>query len=176
MKVFSSIIKGSEYEIPQSMIDFEIRMETRDYLRQIGRSAEEIDKLISAQDPMALYIQNMVAGRAMTSLNQQIIMDAIRKEGVIEVSDSEIDEAVKDRITDQTSDEDKAKIRQEAKESLEFSKVPQYLIDNNTFNKTGDKLDFSSYFDAYYKEQEKYSTQNDEKETAEAKEEEKKEN
>ena len=87
-----------------------------------------------------------------------------------------MDEAVKDRITDQTSDEDKAKIRQEAKESLEFSKVPQYLIDNNTFNKTGDKLDFSSYFDAYYKEQEKYSTQNDEKEEAEAAEEEKKDN
>ena len=176
MKVFSSIIKSSEYEIPQSMIDFEIRMETRDYLRQIGRSAEEIDKLISAQDPMALYIQSMVAGRAMTSLNQQIIMDAVRKEGVIEVADSEIDEAVKDRINDQTSDEDKAKIRQEAKESLEFSKVPQYLIDNNTFNKTGDKLDFSSYFDAYYKEQEKYSAQNDEKEEAEAAEEEKKDN
>ena len=103
-------------------------------------------------------------------------MDAIRKEGVIEVADSEIDEAVKDRINDQTSDEDKAKIRQEAKESLEFSKVPQYLIDNNTFNKTGDKLDFSSYFDAYYKEQEKYSAQNDVKEEAEAAEEEKKDN
>ena len=100
---------------------------------------------------MALYIQNMVAGRAMTSLNQQIIINAIQKAGVVTVTDEEVEKAVEGRITDKTDEETAKRIREEAKDNLAFSKVPDYLIENNTFKLSGDPITPDEYMEDYYK-------------------------
>ena len=43
------------------------------------------------------------------------------------------------------------RIREEAKDNLAFSKVPDYLIENNTFKLSGDPITPDEYMEDYYK-------------------------
>lgn len=150
-KVLSAVIKSSKYEIPASMERFSIDSATRDYLRQIGRSQEEIDRLMEVDDNLANMIRSMVTTGALRDLNQQIIINAIQKAGVVTVTDEEVEKAVEGRITDKTDEETAKRIREEAKDNLAFSKVPDYLIENNTFKLSGDPITPDEYMEDYYK-------------------------
>ena len=150
-KVLSAVIKSSKYEIPSSMERFSIDSATRDYLRQIGRSQEEIDRLMEVDDNLANMIRSMVTSGALRDLNQQIIINAIQKAGVVTVTDEEVEKAVEGRITDKTDEETAKRIREEAKDNLAFSKVPDYLIENNTFKLSGDPITPDEYMEDYYK-------------------------
>lgn len=151
LKLFTALEESSEFVIPQSMKDFAIENEMRSYLRQIGRTNEDIEKLIQANDPMAMYLRSMLSQRAEEGLRQQVIMNAIQQEHVITVSDEELEKAYADNKIDTLDEDTKKRAQEEIKDSLEFEKIPDYLIENNTFNKTGDVLSFSDYLDAYYK-------------------------
>ena len=122
-----------------------------DYLRHIGRSQEEIDRLMEVDDNLANMIRSMVTTGALRDLNQQIIINAIQKAGVVTVTDEEVEKAVEGRITDKTDEETAKRIREEAKDNLAFSKVPDYLIENNTFKLSGDPITPDEYMEDYYK-------------------------
>ena len=151
LKLFTALEESSEFVIPQSMKDFAIENEMRSYLRQIGRTNEDIEKLIQANDPMAMYLRSMLSQRAEEGLRQQVIMNAIQQEHVVTVSDEELEKAYADNKIDTLDEDTKKRAQEEIRDSLEFEKIPDYLIENNTFNKTGDVLSFSDYLDAYYK-------------------------
>ena len=151
LKLFTALEESSEFVIPQSMKDFAIENEMRSYLRQIGRTNEDIEKLIQANDPMAMYLRSLLSQRAEEGLRQQVIMNAIQQEHVVTVSDEELEKAYADNKIDTLDEDTKKRAQEEIRDSLEFEKIPDYLIENNTFNKTGDVLSFSDYLDAYYK-------------------------
>ena len=65
--------------------------------------------------------------------------------------DEEVEKAVEGRITDKTDEETAKRIREEAKDNLAFSKVPDYLIENNTFKLSGDPITPDEYMEDYYK-------------------------
>lgn len=151
MTLFKELKKSCTFTLPESMKDFAIRTEVRNYMRQMGRSAQEIDDMIDRKDPTALYVQAMVSQGAISSLEQQVIIHAIQQQGVIKPSDEDLEKAYEGQIRDDMDEETKERAKKEIRDDLEFSKVPEWLLENNTFTKTGDKLGYKEYMDAFYK-------------------------
>lgn len=150
MMAYNQIRKTSKYELPASLVRFAVENETRDYLRQVGRSADEIDRLIKNGDPMAQYIMAMVQDRAKANIEQQVILEAIQKSGVITVPEDELKAELEKQVNDQMDEDTKKRVEELVKDQLEFSKVPRYILDNNTFKATGSKLGMEAYTEAYY--------------------------
>ena len=151
MALFSAIGKDTKMTIPASMKEFSIRSEIRNYMRNIGRSSEDIDKLIAANDPTALYLREAMGSRAVETLRQQLILQAIQKQGVVKLDEGELDKALSERLNDGMDEETRKRATDEIRDELEFAKVPKYLLENNTFEKTGEKLGFKAFMEEYYK-------------------------
>ena len=149
--VFSALRKSSKYTIPQSMRDFSIRTETRNQLRQMGYDAQTVDRMMEENDNTVLYFQTLIAQRVDTNLADQVIMHAIQQSGAITLGEGELDKAVEEQLKGEMSDEEEKKAATEnIKMDLEFAKVPDFLLENNSFKPTGDKLDYRAYSKAYY--------------------------
>lgn len=148
--VFSALRKSSKYTIPQSMRDFSIRTETRNQLRQMGYDAQTVDRMMEENDNTVLYFQTLIAQRVDTNLADQVIMHAIQQSGVITLGEGELDKAVEEQLKGEMSDEEKKAATENIKMDLEFAKVPDFLLENNSFKPTGDKLDYRAYSKAYY--------------------------
>ena len=131
--------------------EFSIRSEIRNYMRNIGRSSEDIDKLIAANDPTALYLREAMSSRALETLRQQLILQAIQKQGVVKLDEGELDKALSERLNDGMDEETRKRATDEIRDELEFAKVPKYLLENNTFEKTGEKLGFKAFMEEYYR-------------------------
>ena len=152
MALFSAIGKDTKMTIPASMKEFSIRSEIRNYMRNIiGRSSEDIDKLIAANDPTALYLREAMSSRAVETLRQQLILQAIQKQGVVKLDEGELDKALSERLNDGMDEETRKRATDEIRDELEFAKVPKYLLENNTFEKTGEKLGFKAFMEEYYR-------------------------
>ncbi|MBO8442793.1 MAG: trigger factor [Spirochaetes bacterium] len=148
--VFSALRKSSKYTIPQSMRDFSIRTETRNQLRQMGYDAQTVDRMMEENDNTVLYFQTLIAQRVDTNLADQVIMHAIQQSGAITLGEGELDKAVEEQLKGEMSDEEKKAATENIKMDLEFAKVPDFLLENNSFKPTGDKLDYRAYSKAYY--------------------------
>lgn len=148
--VFSALRKSSKYTIPQSMRDFSIRTETRNQLRQMGYDAQTVDRMMEENDNTVLYFQTLIAQRVDTNLADQVIMHAIQQSGAITLGEGELDKAVEDQLKGEMSEEEKKAATENIKMDLEFAKVPDFLLENNSFKPTGDKLDYRAYSKAYY--------------------------
>lgn len=148
--VFSALRKSSKYTIPQSMRDFSIRTETRNQLRQMGYDAQTVDRMMEENDNTVLYFQTLIAQRVDTNLADQVIMHAIQQSGAITLGDGELDKAVEEQLKGEMSEEEKKAATENIKMDLEFAKVPDFLLENNSFKPTGDKLDYRAYSKAYY--------------------------
>ena len=148
--VFSALRKSSKYTIPQSMRDFSIRTETRNQLRQMGYDAQTADRMMEENDNTVLYFQTLIAQRVDTNLADQVIMHAIQQSGAITLGEGELDKAVEEQLKGEMSDEEKKAATENIKMDLEFAKVPDFLLENNSFKPTGDKLDYRAYSKAYY--------------------------
>lgn len=148
--VFSALRKSSKYTIPQSMRDFSIRTETRNQLRQMGYDAQTVDRMMEENDNTVLYFQTLIAQRVDTNLADQVIMHAIQQSGAITLGEGELDKAVEEQLKREMSDEEKKAATENIKMDLEFAKVPDFLLENNSFKPTGDKLDYRAYSKAYY--------------------------
>lgn len=148
--IFSALRKSSKYTIPQSMRDFSIRTETRNQLRQMGYDAQTVDRMMEENDNTVLYFQTLIAQRVDTNLADQVIMHAIQQSGVITLGEGELDKAVEEQLKGEMSDEEKKAATENIKMDLEFAKVPDFLLENNSFKPTGDKLDYRAYSKAYY--------------------------
>ena len=151
MALFSAIGKDTKMTIPASMKEFSIRSEIRNYMRNIGRSSEDIDKLIAANDPTALYLREAMSSRAVETLRQQLILQAIQKQGVVKLDEGELDKALSERLNDGMDEKTRKRATDEIRDELEFAKVPKYLLENNTFEKTGEKLGFKAFMEEYYR-------------------------
>ena len=150
MALFSAIGKDTKMTIPASMKEFSIRSEIRNYMRNIGRSSEDIDKLIAANDPTALYLREAMSSRAVETLRQQLILQAIQKQGVVKLDEGELDKALSERLNDGMDEETRKRATDEIRDELEFAKVPKYLLENNTFEKfdrvhTGNRHDAKGF-------------------------------
>ena len=148
--VFSALRKSSKYTIPQSMRDFSIRTETRNQLRQMGYDAQTVDRMMEENDNTVLYFQTLIAQRVDTNLADQVIMHAIQQSGAITLGEGELDKAVEEQLKGEMSDEEKKAATENIKMDLEFAKVPDFLLENNSFKPTGDKLNYRAYSKAYY--------------------------
>lgn len=148
--VFSALRKSSKYTIPQSMRDFSIRTETRNQLRQMGYDAQTVDRMMEENDNTVLYFQTLIAQRVDTNLADQVIMHAIQQSGAITLGEGELDKAVEEQLKGEMSEEEKKAATENIKMDLEFAKVPDFLLENNSFKPTGDKLDYRAYSKAYY--------------------------
>lgn len=148
--VFSALRKSSKYTIPQSMRDFSIRTETRNQLRQMGYDVQTVDRMMEENDNTVLYFQTLIAQRVDTNLADQVIMHAIQQSGAITLGEGELDKAVEEQLKGEMSDEEKKAATENIKMDLEFAKVPDFLLENNSFKPTGDKLDYRAYSKAYY--------------------------
>lgn len=148
--IFSALRKSSKYTIPQSMRDFSIRTETRNQLRQMGYDAQTVDRMMEENDNTVLYFQTLIAQRVDTNLADQVIMHAIQQSGAITLGEGELDKAVEEQLKGEMSDEEKKAATENIKMDLEFAKVPDFLLENNSFKPTGDKLDYRAYSKAYY--------------------------
>lgn len=148
--VFSALRKSSKYTIPQSMRDFSIRTETRNQLRQKGYDAQTVDRMMEENDNTVLYFQTLIAQRVDTNLADQVIMHAIQQSGAITLGEGELDKAVEEQLKGEMSEEEKKAATENIKMDLEFAKVPDFLLENNSFKPTGDKLDYRAYSKAYY--------------------------
>lgn len=148
--VFSALRMSSKYTIPQSMRDFSIRTETRNQLRQMGYDAQTVDRMMEENDNTVLYFQTLIAQRVDTNLADQVIMHAIQQSGAITLGEGELDKAVEEQLKGEMSDEEKKAATENIKMDLEFAKVPDFLLENNSFKPTGDKLDYRAYSKAYY--------------------------
>ena len=148
--VFSALRKSSKYTLPQSMRDFSIRTETRNQLRQMGYDAQTVDRMMEENDNTVLYFQTLIAQRVDTNLADQVIMHAIQQSGAITLGEGELDKAVEEQLKGEMSDEEKKAATENIKMDLEFAKVPDFLLENNSFKPTGDKLDYRAYSKAYY--------------------------
>ena len=148
--VFSALRKSSKYTIPQSMRDFSIRTETRNQLRQMGYDAQTVDRMMEENDNTVLYFQTLIAQHVDTNLADQVIMHAIQQSGAITLGEGELDKAVEEQLKGEMSDEEKKAATENIKMDLEFAKVPDFLLENNSFKPTGDKLDYRAYSKAYY--------------------------
>ena len=132
------------------MRDFSIRTETRNQLRQMGYDAQTVDRMMEENDNTVLYFQTLIAQRVDTNLADQVIMHAIQQSGAITLGEGELDKAVEEQLKGEMSDEEKKAATENIKMDLEFAKVPDFLLENNSFKPTGDKLDYRAYSKAYY--------------------------
>ncbi len=149
--VMDEIKKTSTFEVPEAMRSFALDRATIDYLRQMGRNNEEIEKMQRSGNPIFNYVQTMVRDQAYSNLDNEIIMDAIQKAGVITVPEADLEEACNKRITDDMDEETKERAKAEIKDTLAYSRVPDYLFENNKFNPSGDVKGYHEYVTDYYK-------------------------
>lgn len=130
--IMKELIKGSDFEVPPSMLKAEAENRFKDQVKQTGLSE---DQLLSYYKMSGITRENIIdeIGESLIpTLKQQIIMDAIKEKEDFKASDEEIEKSISAYVNEETTDEVKEYYKTLASDEIAFSKVLPFLVENNT--------------------------------------------
>ncbi len=132
--LLKEISKGTEVQIPKSMVDAQLDQEWRNFVQRFGMSEADVEKLMSANGAGKDQFLETRRADVTEQLKLQLVLEQVKEEQKFEVSEDELNEQLKkygQEITKDNPNYDAFKIY--AEDDVKFEKAKNYLIENNKF-------------------------------------------
>lgn len=161
-KLEDEIAKGATIALPESMIEFELDRDWKNYVKQTGLSEEQITKFLVMQKQGKVDIMKSWRPEAEKTLKVQLIMEQIKEKENFTVSKEDLDKACDEQLKDVTDAAQKDYYRTMIEDDMKFGKVSQFLESNNKFVQ-GDTINFNDYMNDIRPEEMKDEVESDTK-------------
>lgn len=132
------VVKTSEIEIPEVMIENEVDLLLRDFVVKLSYSGLSLDKYLEYNDLKIEDMRERFKDTAKENVKRNLVLDAIAKAENIQASDEEVEKSIKDiaKSNNKPVEEIKQNIGDEQlkyiKESVIIGKVVDFLIESST--------------------------------------------
>lgn len=132
--VLEALADKTEISIPKSMITAQLEQEWRSFAQRFGMPEEEVERLMSANGSgKAQFLETRKADTE-KGLKVQLIVEKVKEEQNFQVSDEELENALKNYGTEITKDSPNYDaLKAYAEDDVKFDKAKNYLVENNKF-------------------------------------------
>ncbi len=151
--IMDKIIETSKIDLPQSMIDQQVESSLQNIISQSQVSEEQFFNLMTAQGKTKEDFKNELQPGAERSLKSKLLIENISDKEKIEISENEIEEAIKKQAESgimsvaETKDIiEKRNLMEYIKADLKHNKLLDFLLKNAIITK-GEKLKYIDLFE-----------------------------
>jgi trigger factor len=135
-EIIAEIAKEATVEIPQSVIDGEVKAMKQNLVQQISQQGLTLDKYLEIIGKKEADLDKEMAEEAAINVKNYLVLEEVAKQEKIEVTDADVDFEIA-KIAAQYNMEE-AKVREILKDSLDrlsqevrMRKIHDFLVDNN---------------------------------------------
>lgn len=129
-----SLVEKNDFVLPASLVDYQLDMYWRTQMYQMGisdESLEKFEKLLSSAKLSAFEENRPTVEK---DLKAGLVLEKISEVLDIQLSDEEIEKAVKDVDEEYTPEDSKyEEMKQDALDNAKYDKMLDFLLENNTF-------------------------------------------
>ncbi len=151
-KVLDKILEGTKIDLPRTMVHFELEGSWRNFVARSRMREQDIEAVLGAEGKSKEHLYEEWKPSAERNLKTRIILDRIIKEEKIEVSEQEIEDAIKkqaeehgmklEEVKEQYS---KNNLMNYLKDDLLDTKVFDFLLENSIIKK-GESVKYLDLF------------------------------